>query len=278
MTTSRPSSTTWSPELAPRRGFFDGIAVTIRVAGLSLLRGRRGVVLALLCALPLIWPALELFHSGLGTKGGVGFVQLLTELWFPRINLIVALFVGCGALGEEIDGKTVPYLLTRPVPRSALLIGRWLVAAVTASVLLGAGYLALYVATVAPMGGDALLVDLPILGYALLGMALSMLAYCAVFMLFAVTIKWPLLVGLVLLFVWEEFAATMPGNLARYTLLHHVYTLLAHGSGDEAYHLLARPEEIELLPAAESLQVLAGVTAGSLALALAKFRRKSYLV
>jgi ABC-type transport system involved in multi-copper enzyme maturation permease subunit len=252
--------------------------VTVRVAGLSLLRGRRGVALLVLCALPLIWPALELFHSGLGTKGGVGFVRLLTELWFPRINLLVALFVGCGALGEEIDGRTVPYLLTRPVPRTALVIGRWLVAAFTASSLLGAGYVVLYVATVAPMGGDALLVDLPILGHALVGMALSMLAYCAVFMLFAVLIKWPLLVGLVLLFVWEEFAATMPGNIARYTLLHHVYTLMARWSGDEAYHLLARPENIELLPASDSLQVLAWVVVSSLAVSLWKFRRKAYLV
>lgn len=252
--------------------------MTLGLTGLSLLRGRRGVALACLCALPLIAPGLELIWSGAGTKGGVGFVELLTGHYFPRINLIVALFVGCGALGEEIDGKTLPYLLTRPVPRAALVIGRWLAAIVTAGSLLAASYLVLYVATVAPMGGDALLVDLPILGWALCGMALSLVAYCAVFMLLSVVIKWPLLVGLALLFVWEEFAATMPGNLARYTLLHHVYTLLARLSGDESYVKLARPENIELLPTADSLQVLVWVAVVALGLALWKFRRKSFLV
>lgn len=278
MTTSRPFSTTSSPERAPRRGLLDGIAVTVRVGGLSLLRGRRGLWLTLLCVVPLWWPAQELLAQGAGTKGGVGFVELLTTFYFPRINLIVALLVGCGALGEEIDGKTLPYLLTRPVPRAALLIGRWLSAAVTAAALLATAYVVLYVATVAPMGLDALRLDLPILGWALFGMALSLLSYCAVFMLLAVMVKWPLLVGLVLLFVWEEFAATMPGSLARYTVLHHVYTLLARLSGDEGYVKLARPENVALLPTSDSLQVLAWVAVGSIALALWKFRRKAFLV
>lgn len=278
MTTSKPSSTTSSPERPPRRGLLDGVAATVRVSGLALLRGRRGATLALLCLLPLIAPSLELWRTGAGYKGGVGFISVLTNLCFPAINLIVALFVGCGALGEEIEGKTLPYLLTRPVPRGALLIGRWLTAVVTSSLLLGAAYAALYVATVGQMGAEALLIDLPLLGTALLGMALSMVAYCAVFVLLSVVIKWPLLVGLVLLFVWEPFAASMPGTMARYTLLHHVYTLLARLSGDERYTTLARPYELELLPAADSLQVLAWVGGLALALALLKFRRKAYLV
>ncbi len=278
MTISKPSSTISSRDRPPRRGLVDGIVATLRVSGLTLLRGRRGVSLALLCLLPLIAPALELFRAGAGAKGGVGFVEMLTTFYFPRVNLIVALFVGCGALGEEIEGKTLPYLLTRPVPRSALLLGRWLSAVVTSTVLLGAAFVTLYLATVGQMGVEALVVDLPMLGVALAGMALSLFAYCAVFMLLSVVIKWPLLVGLALLFVWEQFAATMPGAMARYTLLHHIYTVLTRLSGDPGYETLARPYDLELLPAATSLQVLLWIGGLALGLALLKFRRKSYLV
>lgn len=278
MTTSRPSSTTSSPDGARRRGLLDGAAVTVRLAGMSLLRGRRGVGLALLCAAPLAWPAMELFEPGAGAKGGVGFVEILTGTYFPVINLIVALFVGCGAIGEEVDGKTLPYLLTRPVPRSALLIGRWLSSLVAAGALLAAAYVALYVATVAPMGAEALWLDLPILGWALVAMALSLVAYCALFLLLSVVVKWPLLVGLALVFVWEHFAVDLPGTVPRYSLLHHVYTLLARFSGDDGYVAIARPYGLELLPATDSLQVLAWTTLIALGLALRRFSRKSFLV
>jgi len=283
MTTSRPSSTTSSPERAGRpsprrRGLFDGVAATVRVTGLSLLRGRRGVALSLLCALPLIAPALELVEAGAGAKGALGFLDTVTNWYFARVNLIVGLFLGCGALGEEIEGRTLPYLLSRPVPRSALLLGRWLTAIATGTVLLGASYAVAYAASVGQMGLEALWVDLPVLGFALLGVAVSLIAYSAFFMLLTIVVKWPLLVGLALLFLWEEWAASMPGAAARYTVLHHVYNLLAHWTGDPTYVKLASPFEDERLAAASSLQILAWICAVSLALALWRFRRRPYLV
>ncbi len=293
MTTSRPSSTTSSPEPAEtagagadalarpaprRRRLLDGIAATVRVSGLSLLRGRRGVALALLCAVPLVAPAIELVRAGAGAKGALGFLDTITKFYFARVNLVVALFLGCGALGEEIEGRTLPYLLTRPVPRSALLLGRWLSAIVTATVLLSASFALVYAATVAQMGFEALWVDLPVLGWALLGVVVSLVAYSAFFMLLTIVVKWPLLVGLGLLFLWEEWAAAMPGRAARYTVLHHVYTLLAHWSRDDTYVRLASPFGDKMLSASESLQVLAWIAAVSLALALWRFRKKTYLV
>jgi ABC-type transport system involved in multi-copper enzyme maturation permease subunit len=261
-----------------RRGFVDGVVATVRVTGLSLLRGRRAVALALVCAAPLVFPLIGLFKPGHGPKGGVGFLWLITTFYFARVNLLVALFLGCGALGEEIEGKTLPYLLLRPVPRSALVIGRWLTAILTSAALLGGTYLVVYVATVAPMGVEALRIDLPMLGYALLGVVISLFAYGAFFMLLAVVAKWPLLIGLALLFLFEEWAASMPGQLARYTVLHHVYNLLSQWTGSETYQRLASPYGDEVLPAGESLQVLAWICAVSLGIALWRFRKRPYLV
>src|SRR5262245_8695552 len=106
MTTSRPSSTTSSPDGAgvaavarmrappARRRLLDGIAATVRISGLSLLRGKRGVALSLVCALPLIDPALELVQRGSGAKGALGFLETFTTWGFARVNLVVALFLG----------------------------------------------------------------------------------------------------------------------------------------------------------------------------------------
>ena len=277
MTTSSPSSTTSWPE-PRRRGLLGGVAITARLTGLSLLRGRRGLVLALVCLLPLSWVVAAAFASGSGVKGALGFVELLTGLYFARVNLFVALYLGCAALGEEIDAKTLPYLLVRPVPRPALLLGRWLAGAFNAGLLLSAAFAAAYLATVGQMGMKALRVDLPVLGYALAALWLSVAAYTAVFVLLSIVARWPLLIGLALLFLWEEFAAKMPGTMARFTLLHHVYTLLAHWTGEPTYAALASPVGDKLLPASQSLQVLCGVAVAAIVLALLRFRRRAYLV
>src|SRR5262249_5436870 len=122
MTPSRPSSPTSWP--APRRRrLLGGVAATARLVGLSLLRGRRGFWLALVSLLPLTWVFASLFVAGSGIKGGFGFVDLLSKLYFPRVDLFVALFIGCAALGEDVEGETRPYLLARPVPRRAVMLG-----------------------------------------------------------------------------------------------------------------------------------------------------------
>jgi ABC-2 type transport system permease protein len=255
-----------------------GAATTVQLVGLSLLRGRRGVALALVCLLPLTWVVAAACAGGSGVKGSFGFVELLTTLYFARVNLFVALYLGCAALGEEIEAKTIPYLLVRPVPRSGLLLGRWLAGALNAGVLLSAAFLAAYAATVGQMGVKALRVDLPVLGHALAALWLSLAAYTSFFVLLSVVVRWPLLIGLALLFLWEEFAAKMPGTLAHFTLLHHVYSLLAHWTGEPTYQALASPNGDKLLTATQSLQVLAGFAFVSLTLALLRFRRRAYLV
>src|SRR5574342_1104231 len=195
MTTSSRSSTTSWPE-PRRRGLLSGIAITARLTGLSLLRGRRGIVLSIVCLLPLSWVIAAAFARGSGVKGALGFVELLSGLYYSRVNLFVALYIGCAALGEEIEARTMPYLLLRPVPRSALLLGRWLAGACNAGVLLSAAFAVAYVATVAQVGGKALRVDLPVLGHALAALWLSVAAYTAFFVLLSIVVRWPLLIGL----------------------------------------------------------------------------------
>src|SRR5688572_12870876 len=119
MTISRPFSTTSWPDAAAaalprvgaraappgdsfrRRGVIDGAFVTAELAGLSLLRGRRGLGLALLCSLPLLPVLLGFLHDESGVKGALGFIETITTFYFRLVNPIVFLFVGCSAVGEE---------------------------------------------------------------------------------------------------------------------------------------------------------------------------------
>ena len=52
------------------------------------------------------------------------------------ICLLLALFYGTSVLGEELDGKTLTYLLTRPISRIAVYAGRLAAVQLLAGVLL----------------------------------------------------------------------------------------------------------------------------------------------
>src|ERR1051325_5645147 len=107
MTTYSLSSTTSARELA-RRALVDGTWITLRLAGLSLLRGRRGIALAALCLIPLVPVAFALFTDASGGKGGLGYVDAYARFFLRWVVPVVCLYVGCAALGEEIEGRTLP--------------------------------------------------------------------------------------------------------------------------------------------------------------------------
>src|SRR5262249_32285170 len=60
--------------------------------------------------------------------------------WLLLVQVVVplcALVCGSAVVTEEIENRTITYLFTRPIPRSAVLLGRWTAALVVLSVLLG---------------------------------------------------------------------------------------------------------------------------------------------
>jgi len=48
-------------------------------------------------------------------------------LLYPQaVCLLLALFYGTSVLGDELDGKTLTYLFTRPLPRWHFVLGKYL--------------------------------------------------------------------------------------------------------------------------------------------------------
>ena len=70
--------------------------------------------------------------------------------WWLYIRFIVpvlGVFYGTSLIADEVEDKTITYLFTRPVPRSAVLLGKY------------AGVPGLHVARGAPVGDDRVFPD-----------------------------------------------------------------------------------------------------------------------
>jgi len=199
--------------------------------------------------------------------------RLATGLVFGFILTILSVIYGTGVVSQEIEQRTIVYLLTRPIPRWRILLakfaGSWLAITITtgASVLL----LALVVYGPAKIGGDHGVVprDLGII-------AVGALAYNSLFLLLATLLHRPLTYGLLFAFGWESWAPSLPGAFGRLSVMTYLRRLAPHGSeeGDAAGFLPAF--DPMAVPASQAWLVLSILTVIALLGALAVFSIREY--
>jgi hypothetical protein len=238
---------------------------------------------------------------------------------FPSYILVLQMLVplaavvaGSGVISEEIDDRTITYLLTRPIHRATILIGRWLATATILIALVAASVTAckLVVETKAPTWKqgetitrewtnragekrsrtiehefDEVLVQstadgsLPDGMYAaVLTAALAgALAYSALFAALGTLNKHPLIVGLGYCFAIEGFLANLPGTSQSWTIQYYMRSYLLANNTE----LWKRIEEVQMLnldPPGEALATLAAVLGVALLGGSIAISRRQYVL
>lgn len=153
--------------------------------------GRRRFLMLL--PLPLVLVALAVLCRSLGVDPGQWGPPVLVGLGLAVVLPVVALIVGTGVLGAEIDDGTVVHILTKPLPRWQIVLPKLAVAVGVSATTVA---VPLYVAGV--------LADSVRLGLALAAAsALGALAYSALFLALSLVTRRPVLLGLVYVLIWE---------------------------------------------------------------------------
>ncbi|MFI9639512.1 ABC transporter permease [Micromonospora sp. NPDC051925] len=153
--------------------------------------GRRRFLMLL--PLPAVLVLLAVLCQALGVDPGQWAPPVLVGLGLAVVLPVVALIVGTGVLGAEIDDGTVVHILTKPLPRWQIVLPKLAVAAGVSA------------ATVAvPLYVAGVLADSVRLGLALAAAsALGALAYSALFLALSLVTRRPVLLGLVYVLIWE---------------------------------------------------------------------------
>ncbi|MGW5559369.1 ABC transporter permease subunit [Micromonospora sp. NPDC003944] len=153
--------------------------------------GRRRFLLLL--PLPLVLLGLAVLCRSLGVDPGEWGPPVLVGLGLAVVLPVVALIIGTGVLGAEIDDGTVVHILTKPLPRWQIVLPKLGVSAgVTAATVAVPLYVAGVLADSVRLG----------LGLAVAG-ALGALAYSALFLALSLVTRRPVLLGLVYVLIWE---------------------------------------------------------------------------
>jgi len=177
------------------------------------LLGRRRFLLLL--PLPIIVVAITLIPRAAGVAPSHWVEEVISGLGFTTLLPIIALIVGTGVLGAEIDDGTITHILSKPIPRWRIVLPKLLVAigvtAVTAAV-------PLYIVGALASG--------PRLGLAAaLASVVGAILYCAVFVALSLVSRRPVLLGLVYVIVWEGLLTNLVSGTRSLSIQQYVLTI-----------------------------------------------------
>ncbi len=231
------------PATPPSVDYLRGARATMRLALPMTLWSRRTLLITMLgLFLPL---AAAVFLAAKAIPAAEirmpGFIIYSNAFQFVQYYvMLVALFYGTAVVAEEIDGKTLTYLLIRPVPRSALLLGKGMAAFVIGLlILLPMLTLTYLLFTLADgliyMGNSSgFFVNLPTFLGDLALTSATLAVYTSVFVFIGAFFKRPVLWGIAIAFGWEAWVAFIPGLTRKLTVMHYVQSLSQHASGRNA--------------------------------------------
>jgi ABC-type transport system involved in multi-copper enzyme maturation permease subunit len=222
------------------------LASTARIFDLSLgqmLWSRRSVLLAFLVGGPvLLAAALRMVSSanrlglpqinGARVGGAALFGMMMWLLYIRFIVPVLGVFYGTSLIADEVDDKTVTYLFTRPIPRAAVLFGKYF-AYLACTVLLVLPSVVLIYLLVAPIGGT-IGGAFPTLVADLGALAMGLTAYGAVFAFVGARLKRPVVAGLVFAFGWEPAVLLVPGYLKHLTVAYYLQALVPHAMPEDS--------------------------------------------
>ncbi len=251
----------------------------------QMLWSRRSVFLALLVGAPVVLAfAVRIIAAtvglpvinGAGLSGPTLFGILIWLLFVRFVVPVLGVFYGTALIADEVDDKTITYLFTRPVPRAAVLLGKYLSYLACVVLLVLPSVVVVYFLVV-PIGGHigesfpALAEDL---GMLVVGLA----SYGAVFAFVGAWLKRPLIVGLVFTFGWESTVLLIPGYLKRLSVAYYLQALVPHAMPQDSSISLLLQVFQDMPSVAVSLACLAGITAAALWLAGRAVETREYVL
>jgi len=244
-------------------------------------RTRRGWIALLLALIPV---ALATFVKIVSSfEGPVPTEGLLVLVWFLTIQTIVplvAMLMSSSVVAEEIEDRTITYLFTRPSPRGAILIGRWLAVALPIAVILcGAAELVMRILHQTG-GGEELVVWAPA-GFHWRYVAtvfLGGVVYSGLFAAVGTLVKRPMIVGLAYVFLYEGVLGNFPGSSQESTVIFYLKSFLFDPFPNLASELNDAILSSTLTSPAAAAQKLLLILVVGLALGTWRFAKREYVL
>ena len=244
------------------------------------IRPRRLAIALLVTLLPplvgLIW---RLLTPAADFAPDAVYDSLVPGLIFSFSLTILSVVYGTGVVSQELEQRTIVYLLTRPLPRWRILLARFAASLLVVMLITTASVVLLALIVYGPKAFSEAGV-----GPDIRALLIGAFAYGALFLLLGAALPRPLIYGLLFVFGWETWVPALPGAFARISVMSYLRVLSSREigggqqTGDAGGNFLlafSTPPEMDISQKqAWVILVLTGVFA--LLAALLAFSRREY--
>lgn len=209
---SRPAPITW---------------LTIR----QFLGGKAVRVVTLLAFSPCAFALIYLLNKDVATPREFLIDTIFRGLMAPTVIPIAVLILATGALGNEVEDRTLPYLVLKPVSRLRIVLEKLIGILVVALPTVLLGLTATWLIVRIGAGDDPVFVSrraggeltLPPVLWSMLGAATAgVIATAAIFLLISLVIPRALLVGIIYAFAWESLLGRYLPGVKIISIRHYV--------------------------------------------------------
>ncbi len=247
-----------------------------------MLRRQRLILAVVISMLPVIIPlAMALLSTAQFAESGFDvFTKMAKEAHINVLAPLLALFFATMIVGEDVESRTIPLMLTRPMPRSAWVLGRFTAYMGVTSLILGASMFLTFAASTAldklTFNGDGLWR----LATHEFAMVMALMANGALALLLGALTRRPIIIGVLVLYGWQRLAMVVPGIIDFMTIMKYTNALLpttmVARSANAQEELMKFTKEEFLVAAPKAALVLLCITATLLGVAIVVTRIREY--
>ena len=170
----------------------------------------------LLLILPVLVIALTLVASAFGGDASGWAEPVIFGLGLAVVLPVLALIIGTGVLGSEIDDGTLAHIVAKPLPRREIILSKLVVAIGVTTLVTGV-----------PLAITGLIAGSSTLALGLVvGSFVGALAYCSLFTALSVLTRRPVLIGLAYILIWESLLTKILTGTRTLSIYQYVLTVV----------------------------------------------------
>lgn len=159
----------------------------------------------------------------------------VVKIFVLHLLALVSAVYTTAILSQEVEQKTIVYLLTRPVPRWKLLLFRWLSSVLVVTLI---GWLGLFMVSFGVFRSGWL--SNPLLLGDMKSVLFGAFAYGALFLLVSLLFNRAMIICLIYAFGWELSVPNMPGEIYFASVFSHMQAIAQHPSSQTSDNKLVQ--------------------------------------
>lgn len=206
--------------------FRHAAAAAATLAGLQTFsRQRRWITLGVFF-LPVIMAAITSYMSAdFASVRPAAYVASVAGLYATVLVPFIGVFWGSAVFSDEVEGKTLVFLWTRPAGRTPVLLIKWLLVVLAFVLLLVTSLVLMFGILFYDRGFGRIVSEAPMLLHDLGALTLGGVTYSAFGFVLATLFKRPFTAGLAYVLIWDNAMHFLPGYLKLFSIRHYVAVL-----------------------------------------------------